>query len=494
MNYVNTVLIVDDDPSARDTLEALLWREGYNLAFASCGQEAIEKAQDLMPSVILLDVMMPEMDGFEVCQHLRSIPILAEVPIIMVTALDDRNSRLQGIQAGADDFISKPFDREELRARVRAIVRLNRYRRLHQERAKFEWVVQHADDGYLIINEHDEILYANPHACRFLSVPSKQLEDSSSTSEVLEAKKFLELARKQYFLKPQDAWDSWPDLPPQALSSIRYLVRPESLTSEAFWLQVELLDFSSESNTGKVVRLSDVTSQVEAQRNKWGFHTMICHKLRTPLVGILGSLDFLVHQTSQLSPHEIHEFAQMALSSARRLHSEIEDVLQYLTASGRVRSGAGCQVVDFHSIIKQISEELGVKDLAVSIQEDLHDDWITFSRHAVELIFWETLENAVKFHPEQTPQIRINVSRHGQKEIGIQVEDNGITLSPDQLSKIWAPYYQGEKYSTGEANGMGLGLAMVAALVWEVGGTCRAYNRQNNSGLMVELFLPLAES
>ena len=111
MAYKSTVLIVDDKTSARDALEALLFREGYTLAFASNGPQALEEAAALAPDLILLDVMMPDMDGFQVCQQLRTDPFLAEVPIIMVTALDDRNSRLRGIEAGADDFVSKPFDR-----------------------------------------------------------------------------------------------------------------------------------------------------------------------------------------------------------------------------------------------------------------------------------------------------------------------------------------------------------------------------------------------
>ena len=90
---------------------------------------------------------MPGMNGFEVCQRLRADSLLAEIPVIMITALDDRESRLRGIEAGTDDFISKPFDPIELQARVRTITRLNRYRLLHNQRARFEWVVEQADDG-----------------------------------------------------------------------------------------------------------------------------------------------------------------------------------------------------------------------------------------------------------------------------------------------------------------------------------------------------------
>lgn len=134
----STILIVDDEPSACNTLEALLYHEGYDLRFASNGPEALAKAAELTPDLILLDVMMPDMDGFEVCQHLRESQLLAEVPVIMITALDDRNSRLRGFEAGADEFVSKPFDRIELRMRIRTIIRINRYQQLIEERANLQ--------------------------------------------------------------------------------------------------------------------------------------------------------------------------------------------------------------------------------------------------------------------------------------------------------------------------------------------------------------------
>jgi PAS domain S-box-containing protein len=135
MTDSSTILIVDDQLSVRNILQALLAKQGYNLAFANNGQEALSQAAELTPDLILLDVMMPDMDGFEVCERLRADPNLAEVPIMMITALDDPKSRLRGLQMGADDFVTKPFNGIELLARVRTTTRLNRYRRLLQERA-----------------------------------------------------------------------------------------------------------------------------------------------------------------------------------------------------------------------------------------------------------------------------------------------------------------------------------------------------------------------
>ena len=159
----STVLIVDDNAASRDTLEAILASENYNLQMAEDGLQALEKADTLHPDLILLDVMMPGMDGFEVCRRLRSSPVLAEIPIILLTALDDTASRLEGIEAGADDFISKPFDRQELRARVRTITRLNRYRTLLEQRESLREMAQRMvtsleDERMRISRElHDEL-------------------------------------------------------------------------------------------------------------------------------------------------------------------------------------------------------------------------------------------------------------------------------------------------------------------------------------------------
>jgi len=131
---MSTILIVDDSPSALETLIAMLEKEGYELHLAEDGFKALQILETLQPDLILLDVMMPGMDGFEVCRRVRATPQLAEVPIIILTALDDHDSLMQGIESGADDFLHKPVERQELIARVRTIMRLNRYRTLLEQR------------------------------------------------------------------------------------------------------------------------------------------------------------------------------------------------------------------------------------------------------------------------------------------------------------------------------------------------------------------------
>lgn len=124
MENVPHILIVDDEPSARQTIEMLLFKEGYDLSFAENGVEAVEKLKLNAPDVLLLDVMMPGKNGFEVCEELKTDPQWRHIPIILVTALDSKKDLARGLDAGADDFLHKPFNGLELRARVRSMLRI----------------------------------------------------------------------------------------------------------------------------------------------------------------------------------------------------------------------------------------------------------------------------------------------------------------------------------------------------------------------------------
>ena len=133
MNPTTTILIVDDDSGSRRVAVSLLAAEQHRLLEAANGEEALRIAAQERPDIVFLDVMMPGMDGYEVCRRLRADPALCAIPILMLTTLDDRSSRLKGLEAGADDFLNKPVDSTELRTRVRTIARLNRFRLLHEE-------------------------------------------------------------------------------------------------------------------------------------------------------------------------------------------------------------------------------------------------------------------------------------------------------------------------------------------------------------------------
>jgi two-component system, cell cycle sensor histidine kinase and response regulator CckA len=121
------ILIVDDELHNRQLLEVLLAAEGFLLQTAASGEEALARVAEQPPDLILLDIMMPGMDGYEVAARIKGDLATKNIPVIMVTALDDRHARMLGLSAGAEDFITKPVDRAELCLRVRNLLRLKAY-------------------------------------------------------------------------------------------------------------------------------------------------------------------------------------------------------------------------------------------------------------------------------------------------------------------------------------------------------------------------------
>lgn len=130
-NMEFTILAIDDDPLVLKLIEASLLKDNYKILFAPNGEEGLKMAEEIVPDLILLDVVMPGIDGFDVCASIRKNERIQHIPIIILTALDDRDSKIQGLEAGADDYICKPFDKIEFRARVKTVTRISRMNQLN---------------------------------------------------------------------------------------------------------------------------------------------------------------------------------------------------------------------------------------------------------------------------------------------------------------------------------------------------------------------------
>ena len=165
----STILLVDDSPLGRRSLAAPLDGLGYTILQAADGHQALQIAEQARPDLILMDVQMPGMDGIEACRRLRQNPDLAEIPVLLITGHDD-TTRLQGLEAGADDYLIKPFDPAEFRARVKTIMRLNRYRHVHSSRVQFEQLVDLSPDAILLVDTEGRINLANRSAAQIFGV------------------------------------------------------------------------------------------------------------------------------------------------------------------------------------------------------------------------------------------------------------------------------------------------------------------------------------
>lgn len=149
-----TILVVDDEQDLLDLIEYNLRQEGYNVLKSENGKDGIQMAKEHMPDLVLLDIMMPHMDGIEVCDRMREDPTLTHIPIIFLTARSDEKTEIEGLNKGADDFITKPISTTKLVSRIKAVLR-----RFEETEEKVQKLVVHdleIDKDRYIVTRGDE--------------------------------------------------------------------------------------------------------------------------------------------------------------------------------------------------------------------------------------------------------------------------------------------------------------------------------------------------
>lgn len=475
MSSLPKILIIDDEFIIRTTLESLFAGQDVRLLFAGNGEEGLALAQEHLPDAILLDVMMPGMDGYETCRRIRSNPALAETHIIMITALDDRNARLAGLLAGADDFLTKPFDGVEIQIRIKHIVRMNRYRNLLEERSRFHWAVEHAAKGYLLVDEWGTIQYSNQQAQVYLHLP----QGHSNIN-------FEQHAARYYQPHLQD--DGMATLPNP---NVGYLVQPESETARAFWLRVETLD--SPSGNQRLICLSDVSEEMAVHHDIRKFHLVVAHKLRAPVAHIYSSINLLDTSVDLLPDTEVKPLVKTAWKGANRLMQQVQDILQYIDAPVSLSQGEPVTIAEVRDMTESVATTLEISGITSTGCDDVADQKLGISCAAMEVIIYEILENSKKFHPLGNPRMGLTIKAERQGFVKLSFTDDGSGMTAGQIVQAARPYLQGEKWFTGETPGMGLGIPMIASLVWQSGGTLHISNQHSQTGTCITLELPVAE-
>lgn len=455
-------------------LTKLLQGTRFKLEAAPSVDEGIQMAEELLPDAILLDLDSGR-KALESCRHLRVNRVLRSTPILMFCDQGDRDLRALGLSAGVDDFINKPFDDIELLSRLRTVTRLNAKRLMVADLTRFKWMASHAIDGYLLLDMSGVIHYANDNAQVLLHLPSDYL-----------GLPFIAVVEQRFKVEPDSAWANWVSDPAPL-----FLVQPESPTGRAAWIMADALDTMLGAEHHRVVRIKDVTERMSAFQDMRRFHTVVAHKLRTPMSIMFNNLSIIKDKMDMLSTDEIREYIASSITNAHRLVDEIRQILTYIQAPLALNDGESVALNALPGVIKKISKDLKLRKVKLSAHLKLDEIKLALTQEALEMIVHELLENSQKFHPAHDPHIEISLAQTDSRYIDLRVADNGLTLTPEQLSWAWLPYVQGEKDFTGELPGMGLGFPMVATLVWKAGGDLWLRNRYDGPGLVVEMRIPL---
>jgi len=473
------ILIVDDEKMNQVTLEAFLTTDGYELHYAENGREAFEKARALMPDLILLDVMLPELDGFGVCKLLRSDPALGRIPIILITALHDEQSRLEGLRAGADDFLTKPCIREELRARVRTVVSLNRFRALAEERTRFERLYELAPAGIVLTDEQGRVLAANRRAETWLGGAERPLVGDLITTRFeaaaaagLESIIAAALRDEEVEAQPLHRGTG----ADERIMLVRGAAVPEGRrTSRAMLV---LGDVTAEVRAREALEklnaeLEDIvrarTRQLEdANSLLLSYASFVSHDLRSPLTVVKGYLALLEEGVAPISD-EAKPMVTAAHRAANTMAEMVTNILQ-LAQDVHDSTRGPAFALDPQPVLKHLISH--VRDLAENRETKitLAGPLPTVGVTAVllERVFFNLLTNAVKYSAGRShPVIEIGAREHPEGPV-LYVRDNGVGFDARDADRLFQEFSR--LPTAGASEGLGLGLSLVNRLVRAHGG------------------------
>jgi two-component system, cell cycle sensor histidine kinase and response regulator CckA len=487
------ILIIEDMPDGRQALQALLAGQGYMLAFAENGLQGLAKAVELVPDLILLDVMLPGIDGLEVCRQLRANSLLAEVPVIMVTALDDRETRLQGIIAGADDFISKRLDGTELRARVRTITRLNRYRRLMRERAKFERLVELMPNGLALVDAEGTISLANP-----------------AMLSMLEAEQH-DIVGKDLRLCIAPEWrDQCADYLRSAVADAAYSGQFETvclrLNGTSFPAEVDIGHFVWDDHNLAYVIIRDISSRRQLEERLLQSQKLesigrlaggIAHDFNNLLTAIMGYAEFSL-ETLPANARERED--QIAISTAA--HSAAKLTRQLLAFARRQTIephvfSPNELLLDIDRLLRRlIGEDIDLVTLPASNLGMIRAD-----PGQIEQVLVNLAVNARDAMPEggrltiETANVVLDED-YERAHVGVApgpyvllvVSDTGVGMDEAIKRNIFEPFFTTKE----PGQGTGLGLATCYGIVKQHGGTIEVYS-EPHQGTTFKIYLPRVE-
>ena len=494
------ILLADDNSDMRDYLEKLL-SSSYQVEAVADGMAALNAVQANPPDLVLSDVMMPEMDGFELLRSLRAEPLTQEIPIILLSARAGEESRIEGLEAGADDYLIKPFSTRELLARIEATLKLAQLRKTAQTlrlqtetaEANLQNVLTSLRDGF----------YSLDRDWHFTYVSDRQLEIVARSREAMIGKCI---------------WDLYPDLVDSDFYHQVHRAMAERISFKfdyhypAFdrWYEHRVYPLPD----GLAILCADITDrkQIEQEREqllasetearskaeelnrlKDEFLAIVSHELRTPLNPILGWSQLL--SAGKLNPEQTAKGIAIVERNAKLQAQLIEDLLD-VSRILRDKIKLNKTPVDLQQVIKdaiatvQLTAE--AKSILITTEFESNVGLVLGDSRRLQQIVWNLLTNAIKFTPEGGQvTVTLSLSSNG-KSATTQVIDTGKGIEPEFLPYIFDRFRQADSASTRNFGGLGLGLAIVQHLTKLHDGAIAVASPGKDRGSIFSVELPLA--
>jgi signal transduction histidine kinase len=410
------ILIAEDSPTQAEKLRHLVERAGYVAQIARNGRQALESIKAKPVHLVLSDIVMPEMDGYELCRAIKSEPALADTPVILLTTLSDPKDIVRGLDCGADNFIRKPYDEEHLLTRIQHVI-INRTLRKHHN----------SSVGIEIF------LGGQRH---FINAERQQILDLLIST-------FEQAVRVNEELKARD----------QQISELNIL-----LERQANELKIANRELAATN-----------TELENASQAKLQFFAQMAHELRTPLNAVIGFSELLKEGVVGALNAEQKNYIDSIFQGGNYLLSLINDTLDLAKIEAR-KMELQSEHVDIPAMLRSclpmVREQAAARriNLQLIIDPAVGTAWL--DERKIKQIVINLLSNAVKFTPEGGS---ITVSAQltqqtGREMLDISVRDTGIGIAEADISKLFRSFEQLESGSKQHIQGTGLGLALVKQL------------------------------
>ena len=427
------ILLVDDEVKNLELLEALLYPQGYQMTMASTGEEALKILGETRTDMVLLDVMLPGISGIDVLKTIRANEALQTLPVLLITALSEREHKIEGLKAGADDYVTKPFDKNELLARVKTLAQLSYLRRQLAEKEKFERILEATNDGIVVTDQKFTPVTVNRAAMELLQIGGEQPQN--------------------IFMHINQIFKGGITLDPLEKDFKSYiLTRPETNEYGPLYLStiIHKVKNTSGVTTQYIFIFKNITAEHLEKELKFNFLSLISHKLRTPLTVMGISIELL---STALKDAAMLEYVGKIGKSHKELDNTHNRLLHFIEMDKKGLNET-VSVSAFDGYVSACEKKYHVVcEFNKTVTTDNCPFWQS-------MVIEELVDNAFKFFSGSKLQLYLVVNAGL-----IELSDNGPGIPPEEKEKVVEAFYQIEKYFTGQVPGMGLGLALVKRLV-----------------------------